>query len=362
MWNDSYLYQDDNPWQLAGWGNLTASYDVQWYYNTTVVVRLQDSQPFHFLDTESGSTSAEVLADVDPGATYYIISELFVDVATVGTYPDGQYYDIFAFWWYGGANYGDWYYDYTLNRPDICVEEESFYMGNLIAEVDMPPHIDSISPNKGSRDAGVGVTISGDGFGTGATINVGSGITVSVVSATDTYIQATFTIASSAAAGNRSITVTDSKNVSSNGINFFVQVPSSLSIVSDTDSTGSESSCDADTGCGVTRTFTYQVNDQSGQPIQASLPLWDAITITSPNNLSISTMNTTCSPSNTGPCDVFTFSNGRFGESLPVCSPVCKVNNTCTTGGPTNASQTWHIGSSQISKSLSYYCDHVVVQ
>jgi hypothetical protein len=136
--NDSYLYQDDYPWQLAGWNYVTASYDVQLYYDTTVVVHLQDSQPFHFLDTESGSTSAEVLANVDPGATYYIISELYLDVATVGTCPDGQYYDIFAFWWYGGLNYGDWYFGYMLNWPDICIPEEWFYVGNLMAPVHTP--------------------------------------------------------------------------------------------------------------------------------------------------------------------------------------------------------------------------------
>jgi hypothetical protein len=42
------------------------------------------------------------------------------------------------------------------------------------------------------------------------------------------------------------------------------------------------------TGCGVTRSFTYQVNDQNAQPIQAAgLQVWDAIVTTSPNNLNL---------------------------------------------------------------------------
>jgi hypothetical protein len=140
LWNDSMLYQDEDPWELAGWGNLTASYDVQFYYDTTINVYLMD-QPFHYLDIESGSTSAEVLADVDPGATYYIISELFVSAFYVGPcYPD-EYYDIFAFWWYGGETYGDWWYDFVMTEPSICVSEVSIYLGNLILEIDTPPRI-----------------------------------------------------------------------------------------------------------------------------------------------------------------------------------------------------------------------------
>jgi hypothetical protein len=85
LWNDEMLYQDEYPWQLAGWGNLTASYDVSFYYDTSITVRMQDSTPFHFLDTEYGSTSAEVMAYVDPGATYHIISELYLTAVYVGS-------------------------------------------------------------------------------------------------------------------------------------------------------------------------------------------------------------------------------------------------------------------------------------
>jgi hypothetical protein len=114
----------------------------------------------------------------------------------------------------------------------------------------------------------------------------------------------------------------------------------------------------------VTRSFTYQVNDQNGNSIQtAGLEVWNAIATTTPNNLSISGYNTTCSPSNTGPCGVTTNSSGQFEEQpgLSVCSTVCRVNNACTKAGQTNATQTVYVGSVSIVQQLVYYCDHITV-
>jgi hypothetical protein len=114
----------------------------------------------------------------------------------------------------------------------------------------------------------------------------------------------------------------------------------------------------------VTRTFKYQVNDQNGSPMQvAGLEVWDVIATTSPNNLSISGYNTTCSPPNTGPCGVTTNSSGQFVEQpgLSVCSTACRVRNACTTAGQTNATQTVHVGSASIVQQLVYYCDHITV-
>ncbi len=146
-----------------------------------------------------------------------------------------------------------------------------------------------------------------------------------------------------------------------------VQVPTSLSIVAGTDSTSGESTCSAGsagTGCGCARTFTYQVNDQYENPMKvAGLAIWDEIHTTSPNNLSITGYQTTCTPANTGPCGAATDANGQFEESpgLIICSTVCRVNGTCTKGGPTNANQTVHVGSASIVQNLAYYCDHVTV-
>ncbi len=151
---------------------------------------------------------------------------------------------------------------------------------------------------------------------------------------------------------------------SSGGSSGTVQVPTSLSIVAGTDSTTTEASCAGGTGCGCTRSFTYQVNDQNGSPIlQAGLNVWDSISTSSPNNLNLQSYNTTCTPANTGSCGVATDANGQFREaSLGACAPVCKSNNMCVTGGPTNANQTWHVGSAAIVKQVGYYCNHVTVQ
>jgi hypothetical protein len=146
-----------------------------------------------------------------------------------------------------------------------------------------------------------------------------------------------------------------------------VLVPTSLSIVAGTSKTTTEASCSAGqygTGCGMGRSFTYQVNDQFGSPMRvAGLAVWDEINTTSPNNLNISGYQTTCAPPNTGPCGAVTDTNGQFQENpgLTVCSTVCRVNNACVHGGPTNATQKVHVGSAIITQSLSYYCDHVTV-
>jgi hypothetical protein len=60
---------------------------------------------------------------------------------------------------------------------------------------------------------------------------------------------------------------------------------------------------------------------------------------------------------------VTTNSLGQFDEipGLSLCSTVCRINNACTTGGPTNANQSVHVGSSVIVQNISYYCDRITV-
>jgi hypothetical protein len=148
-----------------------------------------------------------------------------------------------------------------------------------------------------------------------------------------------------------------------------VLYPASLSIVAGTDSTTREATCNAGvgTGCGVTRSFTYQVLDQTGHALTgswiASQQVWDAINTTSPNGLGITSYTTTCSPPNTGPCGVHVNSQGQFNESpgLSVCSTYCYSNGTCVTAGYTAASQTVHIGSYAVVQQLQYYCNQVKV-
>ena len=141
-----------------------------------------------------------------------------------------------------------------------------------------------------------------------------------------------------------------------------VQVPTSLSIVAGSDSTTAEASCDGGTGCGCSRSFTYQVNDQDGIAMKVGgLDVWDEISTTTPNNLNLTSYTTTCNP-NPGPCGPQTDANGQFQEvSLSVCAPACKSGTSCIHAGPTNANQTWHVGSARIVQQIGYYCDHSLV-
>lgn len=154
-----------------------------------------------------------------------------------------------------------------------------------------------------------------------------------------------------------------------------VQVPTSLSIVVGTDlGSTSEAACttsDGHAGCGVTRTFKYQVNDQNGNPIaMANMPFGDVICNTSTNQLNLKGYKTTCggttgSCSGTqGPCDQFTDPNGQFTETLTLCAPACKPSGTCTTAGQTIANQTWTINGTTLNsdvKSISYQCNKILV-
>ena len=153
-----------------------------------------------------------------------------------------------------------------------------------------------------------------------------------------------------------------------------VQTPTSLSIVAGTSSTTSEAKCTTSgglSGCGVTRTFTYQVNDQNGQPINAAnMAVGDVICNTSTNQLNLQSYKTTCGGmtgscwGTSGPCGKFTDANGRFPESLSVCAPACISSGTCCTAGKTIANQTWTVDGYTLStdvKSITYQCNGVLV-
>jgi hypothetical protein len=235
------------------------------------------------------------------------------------------------------------------------------------APVTVAPALNSVSPARGPTGSSVSVTLNGNGFGSSPTVNVGSGITVTVNSCTNTQIQASFAISASAAGGNRAASVTAGGQTSLT-VNFYVQIPASLSIARG-DKTTPEASCTfvsggtTYTGCGLTRSFTYQVNDQAGSPIQAEgLPVWDSFGTVSPNPLNIAGFNTTCTPANTGPCGLTTDVNGQFNEkALSVCAVACRSNGVCVSGGPSVVCQTWHVGSGAITQTISYYCQKVLV-
>ncbi|HXN52886.1 MAG TPA: hypothetical protein VN943_13210 [Candidatus Acidoferrum sp.] len=157
------------------------------------------------------------------------------------------------------------------------------------------------------------------------------------------------------------------------GGTIYQPIPTSLSIVG-TDSTTSESGCTTsggNAGCGVSRTFTYQVNDQNRRPMAvANMPVGDVICNTSTNQLNLQGYNTTCGGTTgscfgtAGPCGKFTDQNGQFPENLTVCAPACKPSGTCTTAGQTIANQTWTVNGYTLSsdvKGISYQCNKILV-
>lgn len=153
-----------------------------------------------------------------------------------------------------------------------------------------------------------------------------------------------------------------------------MQVPTSLSIVTGTSSTTAEASCKTSgglTGCGVTRTFTYQVNDQNGDPIAINnMTVGDVICTTSTNQLNLVGYVTTCGGTTgecsgtAGPCGKYTNASGQFPEMLTICAPACYSSGKCSTAGQTIANQTWTVAGHQLNsdvKSISYQCNKILV-
>jgi hypothetical protein len=226
------------------------------------------------------------------------------------------------------------------------------------------PRIDSISPSRGLIGATTtSVTITGLGL-SGAHVNTPATIQVqNITTATNTQITFDAVVSNSATPGNNpaAISVTASGETST-AFDFFVQVPTNLSIVPGSVSGTTEQQY-TNNCCGTIVSFRYQVNDQQSQPIRAAMSFYDTFGSFSPDNLQLqgTPLSTTC-PNNTGPCNVFTVSDGTFTEAaLGGCSTVCFVGGKCTTGGPSGVPQTWHIAGYAILQQVSEFCEKVLI-
>jgi hypothetical protein len=216
-------------------------------------------------------------------------------------------------------------YDYVEWDNDGMDCYRYYGSGSDAAPVDVTPHIDSISPAASAVGHPVTVNLSGKGFAQGASINAGSGVTVSEITvSSSTSMSATFSVDANATAGDRNVTVTVNSQTS-NSKTFTVQVPDRLRVVGDTGD-GVLASCQTVHG----RRITYQIADSSAShsAITQAISVEEAL-----DNLTTNTCgNGQPSASSCAPAD----DSGQFIDQIsvaPTCSSValsnCSSNPSC---------------------------------
>jgi len=172
--------------------------------------------------------------------------------------------------------------------PDVLSLPSNFV--TFVVEV---PTVTSITPSRGLIGSTTAVTINGSVFGTNPTVQAGSGITVNINSASNTQISANFVVASNAPTGNHNVTVT-AGGQTSNSVNFFVQVPTSLARLNHPGAPGGvgplvvidpsgnvvtlNGTVKATNMCGVYRNVAYDLVDQQGQHIDGTYTLTESFT------------------------------------------------------------------------------------
>jgi hypothetical protein len=164
------------------------------------------------------------------------------------------------------SSYTDYWYTYSSTLQD-CVEHNRTFL--RAAQTKVKPHIDSISPTRGLIGVSTSVTIRGSGFGADPTVSAGTGIAVTRGPFSDTEIQATFAVAGNAPSGNHSVKVTTSQGDSNADKTFYVQVPTSLQVLTVSvlpDGPDPPSGCPASANYGIRIDIKYLVRDQGNPP------------------------------------------------------------------------------------------------
>jgi hypothetical protein len=171
---------------------------------------------------------------------------------------------------YADMGQQDWYVYDGLE----CLYNGSYPVGDG-GPVDVSPQINSIQPARGLIGSTTEVLLTGKfGSSSNPTIQVsGGGITATVSTSNSVEIRANFQVAANASTGNHTVTV-KINNMTSNSVNFFVQVPTSLA----TDFEGSPQNynggsvpgTDIQVCYGYVKILTYTMLDQNGLPIRAA--------------------------------------------------------------------------------------------
>ena len=220
----------------------------------------------------------------------------------------------------------------SLGGRDITVTTSGGGSATMTAgfTVVAPVAVSSVTPNQGAVGATVPVTVNGSGFVTGATLSVGTGISVSsltVVSATS--ITATLTIASGAAAGSRGVTVTNPGGGSATLSGGFTVV-SAVSVASVTPNKGTAGTAVPITiqGAGFATGATVSV---SGTGVSSS-----SVTVVSATQIS-ATLTATAGAALTARDVTVTNSDGGAGtlaSAFTVVAPVTVSSVTPNQGAP----------------------------
>ncbi len=252
---------------------------------------------------------------------------------------------------------GTWDTEFSFdNGSDTCDVIQSSTTQN--AGMTVSPTITSITPNKAGVGSTTRVTINGSGFTFSPTFNAGSGITVTVrtVNSTGTQATADIAIAADASGGNHPVSVTVRGITSTSNGNFFVQIPTSVKVLSKGVYTGSNilpNGCPTSQPFGFRVRVLYQVLDQESTPtaITSTLPLRENLTnflydgqsggADNNNTYVTSSGNTEANGQFTdepvGICGTQTFNVGSFTQTLftPISndvSPTIRVNSWTTSG------------------------------
>jgi len=133
-----------------------------------------------------------------------------------------------------------------------------------------------------------------------------------------------------------------------------VQVPTSVSVYSDTNAAEAKCSAGSSTGCGPQRDTVWQVMDQETPPkrIQAVMSSYDIISFSLTQNsfnLNANNFSTTCGTGDkfsTGPCNVFTNAQGQtITDVNTICSTLCYSSGACVVPGsnPTTVYTQWWV-------------------
>jgi hypothetical protein len=182
--------------------------------------------------------------------------------------------------------------------------------------VAVKPKITSLSPARGVQGIEYNLTITGMGFKDPASVSVaGTGITVSGTQVgSSTAIITTFTIASDATGGNHAVTVTVS-NQTSDGVNFYVQIPTQLVRQGDIGNL-----TDQQNGCGATRSINYELVDQAGLIIATDLTVNEVLSNITKSDPGISDPQPTSPQTDAGSLV------DTLGYLIPSCPPPFTVS------------------------------------